>query len=117
MPKLAEKRTDWAEDRTILANERTFAGWLRTGLAALAIAVGLHAVFRDLEPVWLAKSIATVFILLAIYIFWAAQETARKTLDRLNEQDVETQSSHAMVRIWIIFTIGAIGIGAILWAM
>ena len=30
---LAESRTDFAEDRTVLANERTFAGWLRTGYA------------------------------------------------------------------------------------
>lgn len=29
-PYLAEKRTDWAEDRTVQANERTYAGWMRT---------------------------------------------------------------------------------------
>ena len=45
----AEDRTDWAEDRTILANERTFAGWMRTGMAAIAIAVGLKAVFNDAD--------------------------------------------------------------------
>ncbi|MBC7283281.1 DUF202 domain-containing protein [Hoeflea sp.] len=114
---LAEERTDWAEDRTILANERTFAGWLRTGMASLAIAVGMHAVFREFEPTWVAKSAATVFILLAIYIFWAARETARETLKRLTNQEAQTQPSRRMTKLWIVFTIGAIGIGAILWAI
>ncbi len=43
-------RTDLAEDRTILANERTFAGWMRTALACVAIGVGFHALFPKLEP-------------------------------------------------------------------
>ncbi len=114
---LAEERTDWAEDRTILANERTFAGWMRTGMASLAIAVGLNAVFRDLEPKWVAKSVATIFILLALYIFWAAQKTARETLDRLNKREAAAQPSRRMTKLWIVFTIGAIGIGGVLWAL
>jgi len=33
----AEKsRSDYAIDRTLLANERTYAAWIRTGLMALA---------------------------------------------------------------------------------
>ncbi|HEY9553776.1 DUF202 domain-containing protein [Allosphingosinicella sp.] len=40
-----------AEDRTVLANERTFAGWVRTGLATIAIGLGFSALFRQMEPV------------------------------------------------------------------
>src|SRR5687767_1548938 len=36
-PEAEPSRTDLAEDRTILANERTFAGWMRTALACVAI--------------------------------------------------------------------------------
>lgn len=31
---LAEKRADFAEDRTVLAHERSFTGWVRTGMAS-----------------------------------------------------------------------------------
>lgn len=114
---LAENRTDWAEDRTILANERTFAGWMRTGMASLAIAVGLRAVFGDFEPTWLAKSVATVFILLAIYIFWAAQRSACATLKRLSENEANAQPNSRITTLAIVFTCGAIGIGGVLWAL
>ena len=66
---LAESRTDWAEDRTILANERTFAGWMRTGMACVAVAIGLRAVFGEFEPTWVAKAVASVFIIAALYVY------------------------------------------------
>jgi putative membrane protein len=33
---MAEERTDWAQHRTLLANERNFSAWIRTGLSAMA---------------------------------------------------------------------------------
>ena len=53
-------RTNLAEDRTILANERTFAGWMRTSLAAIAIGVGFNALFARLEPPSTSASISSV---------------------------------------------------------
>ncbi|MFL0355553.1 YidH family protein [Erythrobacter sp. GH1-10] len=70
---LAQDRTDWAEDRTLMANERTFAGWMRTGLASVGIGLGFNALFGKLEPAWLPKLIATMFIVIGIFVFWAAQ--------------------------------------------
>ena len=62
---LAEDRTDLAEDRTLLANERTFSGWARTALATVGIGLGFHVLFEALEPAWVAKAIATLFVALA----------------------------------------------------
>ena len=59
----AEFRTDLAEDRNIMAMERTFAGWMRTAFAAIGIGLAFKAVFGEFDPPWLAKAIATVFIL------------------------------------------------------
>lgn len=81
---LADHRTEWAEDRTIMANERTFAGWMRTGFASVGIGLGFNALFGKLEPEWLARGIATIFILIGIFIFWAAQHRACSVLERLN---------------------------------
>ena len=46
-------RVDLAEDRTILANERTFAGWLRTGLATVAARHGVQIGFAAADLVLL----------------------------------------------------------------
>lgn len=80
---LAEDRTDWAEDRTIMANERTFAGWMRTGLANVGIGLGFNALFGKLEPAWVPKGIATIFILIGIFIFWAAQRNGCEVQSRM----------------------------------
>lgn len=114
---LAQDRTDWAEDRTVQANERTFAGWMRTGMGALGVAIGLRAVFGEFEPTWLAKSVASIFVVLAIYIFWAAQDAACQTLDRLEDHDAKAQPRRRMRLLAGVFAIGSIAIGAILWGL
>lgn len=114
---LAQDRTDWAEDRTILANERTFAGWMRTGMASVALAVGLRAVFGEFEPTWVAKAIATVFIVTAIYIFWAAQASACQTLQRLDDNEAHAQPMSRMRVLAMVFACAAAGVGAVLWAL
>lgn len=114
---LAEERTDWAEDRTILANERTFAGWMRTGMASLAVAIGLKAVFGAFEPTWAAKLVASIFIVAAVYIFWAAHHSAYKTLKRLDEHQANAQPNGRMKILAIILSVASVAIGAVLWAL
>lgn len=89
----ADERTDLAEDRTLLANERTFAGWMRTGLAAVGIGVGFHALFQKMEPDWIPRAIATVFMLVGIAIVIAAERRACRVKDRLDEHVVESARS------------------------
>lgn len=88
--KLAENRTDWAEDRTILALERTFAGWMRTAFAAIAIGIGFRALFGEFDPPWLAKAIATMFIALAIVFAIGAERRACRAFDRLSSHAVDS---------------------------
>ena len=65
-PGLSQARTDLAEDRTVLANERTFASWFRTGFAAVAIGLAFQALFLRMEPAWVPRTIATLFVGLGI---------------------------------------------------
>ena len=51
-----------ALDRTILANERTYAAWIRTGLAALAAGLGIAKFMTGLIPLWSILIIAAVLI-------------------------------------------------------
>ncbi len=87
---LAANRTDWAEDRTIMALERTFAGWMRTAFAAIAIGIGFRALFGEFEPPWLAKAIATGFITLAIVFAISAERRACKAFERLSSHAVDS---------------------------
>lgn len=92
----AEQRTAYAEDRTILASERTFAGWLRTGYAAVGIALAFNALFGRLQPMWVAKAIATAFLLIAAAIFLAAENRELLIRERLSTNRVK-----AAKRWWI----------------
>jgi putative membrane protein len=85
---LAEERTHFAEDRTVQATERTFAGWIRTAFAAIGVGVGFHALFGELQPLWLPKSIASLFILLAAAIAYTAERRACRTFGRLKAHEV-----------------------------
>jgi len=114
---LAESRTDWAEDRTILAVERTFAGWMRTAFAAIAIGVGSRALFGAFEPPWLAKVIATGFIVLGASFAIGAERRACKALARLQTHAVDTLDLPSLR--WIAWTIagGCIVLIAGFWVL
>ncbi|MCF7701741.1 YidH family protein [Loktanella sp. M215] len=114
---LADTRTAWAEDRTVLANERTFAGWMRTGMACIALALGLKAVFKDTDYPVLARSVAEVFIFAALLIFWSAVFKCRKAQRRMKDHDVEAQSYRYMTFLACVLTLGALATGVILWLL
>ena len=86
----SDVRTELAEDRTVLANERTFAGWMRTSLACIGIGVGFHALFGQVEPAWLPRAIATAFLVLAILVINLAERRAAAVIERLNSHVVTT---------------------------
>ena len=83
-----DPRIDMAEDRTLLASERTFAGWLRTSLAAIGIGIGFHVLFQKIEPAWVPRAIATIFLAIAIAVVLAAARRARAVSRRLHAHEV-----------------------------
>jgi putative membrane protein len=87
---LAQRRTDLAEDRTILANERTYAGWMRTAFAAIGVGLGFRALFDRMQPPWLPRAIATLFMLIGIALFVAAERRAAWIVTHLSVHHVET---------------------------
>jgi putative membrane protein len=99
-------RTDLAEDRTVLANERTFGSWVRTGFAAIGIGLGFHALFGKIQPLWLPRAIATAFLVVAIIIFLAADRRACLVIRRLHTHRVET------VRVGIVHLISLVTVAA-----
>lgn len=114
---LAEDRTEWAEDRTIMANERTFAGWMRTGLAAVGIGLGFNALFGKLEPLWVPKAIATLFMIIGIFIFWVAQRNGCAVQIRLNSHHATPVKPTNMRIISGLMASGAIALIIAIWTM
>ncbi|CAO1654971.1 YidH family protein [Parasphingorhabdus sp. NYA22] len=114
---LAEDRTEWAEDRTIMANERTFAGWMRTGLAAVGIGLGFNALFGKLEPLWVPKAIATLFMIIGIFIFWVAQRNGCAVQDRLNSHQATPVKPHNMRIVSGLMASGAVALIVAIWTM
>jgi len=112
---LAIDRTDWAEDRTIQANERTFAGWMRTGMAAIGIAIALQAVFGEMARTWIPKSVATAFLILALLIFYAAWKNSCALVKRLDSHAAEPVSASRFGTIASLMAVGAVGTGVVLW--
>ncbi len=113
----AEDRTDWAEDRTVQATERTYAGWLRTAFAAIGIGLGFRAVFGEFDPPWLAKGIATVFIIIGGIVSWSAQRNACKTMARLHTHDIKAPRTLHMRWLSYIVSGGAALLVAALWLL
>lgn len=113
----AEARTRWAEDRTVMANERTFSAWMGTGLGAVGVAIGLKAVFGDFDPTWAAKLVATLFLATAIAIYWAARRQACKTLEKLSDNDAETMPTRNFTLLATLMTVATLATGAILWML
>lgn len=114
---LSETRTDLSEDRTVLANERTFASWLRTGLGSVAIGLGFQALFLRMEPAWVPRSIATVFLLLAIFIFIAAERRACQVLERLSAHKVQAFGNTRLRLIAIVSSVAVAALIAAIWLL
>jgi putative membrane protein len=115
MPELARERTDFAEDRTILANERTFGSWLRTGFGGIGIGLGFHALFGKIQPIWLPRAIASAFLVIAIIIFVAAERRASTVIHRLHTHQVETVKIGILRLITFVTVAATLALIAALW--
>lgn len=114
---LARERTDFAEDRTVLANERTFAGWLRTGYAGIAIGLAFNALFGRVEPGWIAKLIATGFLIIAVMIFIGAERRAAAVLGRLDAHKVRSEKVNNMRILTIASVAATVALIAAIWLL
>lgn len=73
---------DSAVDRTLMAEERTFSAWMRSGIAAIGAAVAIvKLVPHDGAPPWLVQSLGVVLIIVGAmafaFGFWSYRAGAR----------------------------------------
>jgi putative membrane protein len=114
---LSHKRTDMAEDRTVLANERTFASWFRTGFASVGIGLGLQALFVRMQPEWVPRAIATLFLAFGIFLFVAAERRACQVMERLSAHDIQEFKNKRLRMMAIIASAGVAALIAAMWLL
>ena len=114
---LARLRTDFAEDRTVLANERTFGSWLRTAFAAIGIALGFHALFGRIHPLWFPRLVTSAFLVIAILIFLAAERRACAVHERLHTHRVQTIRTTRIRLITLIAVASTLALAAAIWLL
>ena len=62
----------YARDRTGLANERTFAAWIRTGIAALAGGLAIAKFLLGTAPDWGLRAVAALLVVFSFAAFIVA---------------------------------------------
>ena len=67
-----DPRVSYAADRTVLAAERTYAAWVRTGLVSLAAGVGAKASLGSVLPDWVIQFNASLLVLFSGFCFAVA---------------------------------------------
>jgi putative membrane protein len=85
----ADRRTQFASDRNLLAAERTYAAWVRTALAALAGGIGARALAKDILPAWVGQLSGSVLIIFAGFCLVAAVWRELKGIPRDPGPDIK----------------------------
>lgn len=108
-------RSELAEDRTILANERTFGSWMRTSLGCVAIGVAFQGLFSAMQPSWVPRAIATGFLALAVLVIVLAERRAAAVLRRLSAHAVISAKAIYLRLFAVLISVGAVALAVAIW--
>jgi putative membrane protein len=84
-------------------------------MAAIAVALGFQALFRASDPTWPVRIGASIFVLLAIAIFWLGLVSAGKVLKQLNPHAVSVPGRRRLVILTVGATAGALSVLVAFW--
>ncbi len=101
----------------MLANERTFSGWVRTSLATIGIGLGFNALFGTLEPIWIPKAISTLFVCLGMMIIVMATWRSKQVMSRLTAHQIYPVSTLRLYAIAVTFCFGALALLVSIWIL
>ena len=88
-----------AVDQTVLANERTWLSWLRTGLALLAGGLAVARFMRTALPDWTALLVSTLLIMLSIAAFLLAPWRYSSIHLRMAQLDIDAMPERMVYAI------------------
>lgn len=91
-----------ALDRTVLANERTYQAWIRTGLSLFIAGLGSFKFLQEEMPFWILLAIVVLLIVFSAMAFLLAAWRYRHFHLRIKHLDIDT------VPAWIVITASAL---------
>jgi len=113
---MRETGVEDATRRTRLANERTYLAWWRTGLAALAVGVGIGKLLPEHTSTsvnWAYEVVGVAFSVLGIAFIAVGLQRARaveEALDRGSFAPLNPTLLAALVGAGVLLGLGAIGL-------
>lgn len=84
-------------------------------MASIGIGVGFSALFRPVEPTWVAKAIATLFFLLAAFLIISAERRACALQARLNAHKIHDLATMNFRVMAIVISVGAMSLIVAIW--
>lgn len=94
-----------ALDRTVLANDRTYQAWIRTGLALFASGLGAAKFLKEEMSLWILLGIASLLLLLSALAFLQAGWRYSHMHIKLTSLDIETRPAWQMGLISILLAL------------
>lgn len=91
-----------ALDRTVLANDRTYQAWIRTGLALFASGLGAARFMKDDMALWVLLFVTSLLLVLSALAFLQAAWRYRHMNVRFSTLDVDTRPTWAIQLISIL---------------
>jgi len=92
-------RNSLALDRTVLANERTYQSWLRTGLASLMSGLGVAKFMQGVMPLEVLLIIVSILVLFSVVSFLLSSWRYSHLHLRIKHLDIDTTP------MWLVKTI------------
>ena len=106
--KFTQKKLHWALERTRLSKERTFAAWLRTGLASTIAGIGLVKLLPDMKPDWLGQAIGLLLVFSGGAIFILGFRTYYIVFKKLEKEGFEGLPARTMGALTFVFFLVAV---------
>jgi putative membrane protein len=88
-----------ALDRTVLANDRTYQSWIRTGLALFASGLGAAKFLKKEMPLWLLLVITSILLILSALAFLQAGWRYSHINIKFSSLDIKNRPTW---QIWIV---------------
>lgn len=101
--------TKWAYERTILANERTYIAWLRTGLSITGGSAIFIRLLGDVEPSWLVNLLAVIMGLVGVVTVIVSTQGYRNMHRKLDQVAPSFLPHWLVILIVVVLEIAMIG--------
>lgn len=86
-------------------------------MAAVGIGLAFNALFEALRPAWVPKAIASLFLLIPVFIFVSAERRARGIIVRLEVHEILALKPVNMRLLISGLVVGTVALGGAIWAL